>query len=345
VGTPITKGSLGVLVGDVLAALRIDSATSFSWFGRRAAVLPRGVGSRLDPDAARTYLCRAVTARLYRDFYCPGTPMPTVDASAPPRSFPPFLATLSAANTGTGSREDGWQVRQIGARQVIAAQRGLTVRLAREDIHAPADARPGTTATIRLPKELLRLSPGFYLALGDEGLPRPDQEPMLRLYWNLSAAVAADFVHAVTATLNPARVPFQLKVIDDPDRYDRCDAGVLYLPRCHYPAVETTLGTVYRRLRSGLGNRVPPFTKVLAPGLAVAEDPGDGGSFGRQRCGLLAEAVIRARERRVRSPAGRTAVVVECFVEAGLDPDAPHLNAGSPDSYHVLVDPGGQASR
>ena len=51
----------------------------------------------------------------------------------------------------------------------------------------------------------------------------------MRLYFHLAPAGAAPFVAAATRQLNAGRIPFRLKVLNDPSTFGRCDAGVLYL--------------------------------------------------------------------------------------------------------------------
>ena len=70
------------------------------------------------------------------------------------------------------------------------------------------------------------------------------------------------------------------------------------------------------------------MTLRLSPGLAFAEDPGGGASFGAHRCLLLAEAVVAAAERGLHTTEGRLEIVRERFSEAGTTLDAPYL--GSP---------------
>lgn len=50
---------------------------------------------------------------------------------------------------------------------------------------------------------------------------------------------------------------------------------------------------------------VPLFTKPLAPGLGLAEDPGDRLSFGQSRCRIAAEGLVRAHAQGVTDTAGR----------------------------------------
>jgi hypothetical protein len=77
----------------------------------------------------------------------------------------------------------------------------------------------------------------------------------------------------------------------------------------------------------------PALTKKLAPGLALAEDPGRGESFGLTRCQTIAEGIVRAYERGRESLEERQATVEEALAEAGVDPAAPYLNSGSEDTY------------
>ena len=84
----------------------------------------------------------------------------------------PFIEALSAANTGTGAREGGWSVVNVAGDVVTVARDGLRVWARREEIYTDAEdiPSPGQLRAVRFPKELFKLSPGFYLALGNEGL-------------------------------------------------------------------------------------------------------------------------------------------------------------------------------
>jgi HopA1 effector protein family len=73
--------------------------------------------------------------------------------------------------------------------------------------------------------------------------------------------------------------------------------------------------------------------------LGLAEDPGDGQSFGMHRAALLARAAVRAHELGCTSAPERAAVVSETFDEQGLDVDRPYLNAGSTDHYGLVGQP------
>jgi len=324
-------------VAAVLAAAHVHSRTGYSWFGQRISPLPEAAEKAMSADTARRYLRHCLQSKLYDDFYCQGSAAAAAQAPgiADMPRFTPFADALSAANTGQGSREEGWQVRAVQDGQVVVERHQLRLWVAAAEVVTAGGSRPeaGGMVSVRLPKELLKLSPGFYMALGDEGLPCHDAEPLVRFYWNLESDTAPRLVRELTGRLNQARIPFRLKVVNDHRRYTRCDAGVLYVPRRHYPTVVAVVRTVHGAVRDGLAPQTPALTKQLAPGLGLAEEPPGGDSFGTHRCGLLADGIIRAHEQGRRSLADRMQVIADRLEEDGISLDAPFLNPGSCDVY------------
>src|SRR5207244_2675027 len=130
-------------------------------------------------------------------------------------------------------------VRALEDQEIVVERNGLSLWVARCDVLTLEGGPPavGAAVAVGLPKELPNLSPGFYLALGDEPLPSQEQEPLVRLYWHLVSEAAPLLIEHATACLNRAHISFQLKVVNEPGRYTRCDAGVLYVPRRHYAEV------------------------------------------------------------------------------------------------------------
>lgn len=324
-----------------LAALRLHP-TGYSWFGRPSQVLPRAAARALPAATARGYLISAIHTRLYTDFFCTGGPVPADElrpGAGDTRPRHPYLDALSAANTGAGCAEGPWRVHAVDGPHTVVERRGLRIWLAPDEVCPVAGDRvaPGATVAIRLPKELRERSPGFYVALGDEALPPVGAELLVRVYWNLTAPAAPPAVRLVTSALNAARIPFQFKVANSPHRFNRCDAGVLYVPSRRYPEVCDVLATAHTQLGGALAPGTPVFTKRLAPGLGLAEDPGDGDSFGMHRCRLLAEGVVAARQRGRATDDQRLATIEEHLRAAGIDLDAPYLNPGSRDDYPALA--------
>jgi hypothetical protein len=183
------------------------------------------------------------------------------------------------------------------------------------------------------PKEQLGFSPGFYLAQSDVELDLSDAADLLRVYWHATPRGALLLMESLTRSLNGLGLAFRFKVVAHPDGYGRCDAAVLYLERQEFERAAPELVRVLGWAASELEPPVPAFTRRLAPGVAIAEDPGSAESFGWHRCGLLAEAVVAAHEQGVDDLAGRVGQVRRVFAEAGVSLEAPYLNAGSADRY------------
>ena len=327
----------GLLEG-ALEAVIIDSPISFSWFGSRTGALPPRIRKAMGAATMRDYLRHNLQARLYRDFYCRGCATPTEDAGPARGSsgLTPFLLALSAANAGSGSREPGWIVRNVEDGRVVVQRDGLSVWVGRDETYAAPDEdlRTGDQCHVHFPKELLKLFPDFYMALGNRGLTQNPAPAVVRFYWNLQSGGAAPLLAAATQTLNSAQIPFHLKVLGDAGLYSRCDAGVLYVEKFDYPRVAHAVRCMYAGLSKYLKPATPVFTKHLAPGLALAEEPPDSTeSFGTNRCGLLAEGLIRAYEQTIEPLPARMDVVAKIFGDAGVSLKSPFLNPGSTDDY------------
>lgn len=316
-------------------AVDIHGPADFAWLGQPGPRPMPTARHALTPAVARAHLSFMLRQQLYQNFYTRGWAMPTVRAAAQtaPSLASPFVDALSAANAGQGSWQGGWTIRALHPNGIVASHGGLTVA-AQPDEYRLDDGAPlvaGADVCLRFPKEARRISPGFYMAEGD--LVPGVQDGIVRLYWHLRPEGAADLMREITTRLNAARLPFRFKVLNNPDAYDRCDAGVLYLRKQDYLTAVGILEHIYPLVAANLGHQTPAFTKALAPGLGLAEDPGDGESFGQHRCGLLAEGLVRAHEQRQQTTDGRLATVVETFAEAGVDLERPYLQPGSVDIF------------
>ena len=325
----------------VVEAVDILSPTTYAWFDREVPALAPRIVRAMATRTARDYLLYTLQRQLYADFYCQGFPTPTEEEDVPafPQGTTPFLRSLSrptparAAARATGRSASSRSTRCWPAR--TGSTSGLGRRTAR---FSPDDLLDvGTGVGLCLPKEFLNMSPGFYMALGDRELRHDDADPVVRFYWHLTPDGAAALVGSATTRLNEGRLPFRLKVLRDPSLYTRCDAGVVYTRRRDYRSVSRILANVYHEVSGSLEPGIPAFTKPLAPGLGLAEDPGDGQSFGEHRCHLLADALVAAHELGLRSVPERTRAVVDRFEREGLDLAATFLNPGARDEYDFGV--------
>ncbi|HET7038226.1 MAG TPA: T3SS effector HopA1 family protein, partial [Thermomicrobiaceae bacterium] len=321
----------------LIGALRVVPPDRFRWFGAWSPQPPRSVRARVDAATRHAYLVAQVRSHLYRQFYLPGqvVPLASPAAASPAPDEDPFVRALIEANRGTGSWQPGWTLVERSGDVMQASRAGLTVWARTADCRVD-QASPASVA-VRLPKGSRSQSPGFYLAQGDEPFTLLGDDALVRLYWHLTPAAAIALMSSVTATLNAARIPFQFKVLKDPSAYTRNDAGVLYLSRGDLRRSARLLERIYRDVQNELLPGEPALTKRLAPGLGLAEDPGDGDSFGMHRCRLLAEAFVEAAGQRVRDPAGVLGLIEERFARDGLDPARPYLGPGAADDYDGLL--------
>jgi hypothetical protein len=247
----------------------------------------------------------------------------------------PFVEALSAANSGSGYWEGGWEARTMVNGKVAVRKGGLELWARSEDCLHPEGGviASGTQLRLRLPKEYPSISPGFYTASGDVPLDPEDSQTLVRMYWNLTAEGAVPFVRYATLALNRAHLPFRLKVVNNPARFTRCDAAVVYVPKSDYEAAAEVLEKVYPKVATSLRQGIPALTKPLASGIGLAEDPDQGESFGLHRCQLLAQGMIRAHEQGKKSAKERLQAVVDRFAEDGISLEAPFLNPDSSDDY------------
>jgi hypothetical protein len=245
---------------------------------------------------------------------------------------------LSEANATRERWDAGWQVYQVlPSGQVLAHKDGRTRALWPGEFlstDAPGMAlRPGTNLSVFFMRETRTMQPGFYFAFGEAQAGELDNFSLARLYWNVRAEGAVPLMRAVTRGLNRFQVPFRMKCLTNTAFYTRNDAAVLYVDKRFFRITARVLEGIYEEVSRHLRPDAPLFTKRLADGLALAEEPYTGESFGMQRCRILAEAVLSAHARGIRDEASRLAEVERHFAAYGLTPEAPYLNPRSVDQY------------
>jgi hypothetical protein len=249
-----------------------------------------------------------------------------------------LMAALSAVNAGRGHRQSGWSIRRVAEdARIVVERRGLAFWAAAVAVHVEGSIRSGEPCRVSVPGEVRRLTEGFYVALGDAD----DDDPaggLIRCYWHLMSVAAVPFVAAATSQLNAAGVPFRLKVIRNPGEFHRADAGVIYVRRRHGSRAAAVIGRIHAGLASGLRPEVPLLTRRLADGLGYSEGPPTS-SFGRHRCGLVAEALRESFERGEIGCEERAATMASAFLREGLDPLRPHLDPDGRELGDVRISP------
>ena len=123
---------------------------------------------------------------------------------------------------------------------------------------------------------------------------------------------APDLVALLTGALRD--VPYLLACPGDTTRLGRSGSVVLYASRLGAVSAQ-----VLRAARPLLRVDTPPLCLPVAPGVAVAQYPDNGMTFGEHRCHLLALALGGARG------SGRSlGEIAEVFAVHGVDPSRPY---------------------
>lgn len=153
-----------------------------------------------------------------------------------------------------------------------------------------------------------------------------------RLYFSLKkdSVKSIRFIQALTKILNDKEIPFRLKY--EKKFTQRNENSVLYFDKAHYFLVFIIVKN-YRALYAE-AFRQPvcfPFVKTFPefPGVAFAEDPDSGQSFGQQRSRVLAEILMDK---------GKETVVIDRELRArGFNPEKFYLNPDTGFPYNFRV--------
>ncbi len=254
-----------------------------------------------------------------------------------------FWDRLHESNRGEGYFNPGWcVVRQETDGSLAVTKEGLTLHIERDrHLEWPDQSIAiGDWVAIRMPRNLIQN--GFYQAVSNAGTgPRNlDHTGIVRIYFNLMAEGAVSVMASLTDKLNKTQVPFTFKVLYNPSEYDRYDSGVLYFDKSDYETVRQVVQIVYAENREQFQPEVPLFTKLLAPGLALAEEPDQKfaaqESFGMNRCQIVTNGLLDTWQKSDDSPEARMVAIRQHFSLLGIDLQHPYLNAKSEDIYTPL---------
>lgn len=279
--------------------------------------------------AARVALAVADDSSLPEALYQSWYAAPQEPCEQLPAWSAPLDSVLRAAHADARSWSGPWPVVANGVAGVaVVEQAGSRRASARGDYLTDGPgAGLAPTAGSRVLVTLRRggyAYDGWWRTWSDDWRPAESPPGLSRIYLAPSLHRLAHLVAAVTRVLTDCGHPWSLKVGADPATLARADGVVLYLPD---EAVTESAPRVVGACRRLVRAATPPCTRPLAPGIAWAEDPGTGDSFGEVITRLVARAwQMRSAEQTLAQAAG----VV--FWSSGLDPSAPHLRGPSPEA-------------
>jgi len=247
-----------------------------------------------------------------------------------------FYERLHTSNQSEGYWSNNWLVKKEELDGTLVVNKnGLTLHIQR-DIHLPPQLQSATIndlVTIKMPKNLVQNA--FYMAVANAATQR--NQDIVRVYFNLTPEGAVAMMASLTSQLNAIQIAFSFKALYNPSDYGRYDSAVLYFNKNNYASVYPVLRKIYTEHKSHFYEPVPLFTKFIAPGLAIAEEPddkfGSRESFGTHRCQIIANGLLNAWQEDNDTAAGRMKSILQQFSLHGIDLRCPYLNANSEDIY------------
>ncbi|BAZ81546.1 T3SS effector HopA1 family protein [Sphaerospermopsis kisseleviana CS-549] len=250
-----------------------------------------------------------------------------------------FYDLLHTRNKSQGYWSHSWQiVREETDGSLAVHKNGLTLHVDPNLHLLPTKQKltVGKFVSIKMPKNLVQK--GFYMAVANAG--SQNNHEITRIYFNLTPEGAAAVMESLTEALNNIDISFSFKALYNPVDYRRYDSAVLYFNKGKYELVHPILPRIYEENKSYFQEQVPLFTKLLAPGLACAEEPeqkfGEQESFGTHRCQIIANGLIAAWQQGDHSPEGRMTSIIQQFSAMKIDLQSPYLNPRSQDIYTPL---------
>jgi HopA1 effector protein family len=328
----------------IVRGITITSPTSFTFADSIVEVpdpAPPRPPAAAGPERSASALSGILQQWLYR--YCYSRPFTgTLPEDAPvARPLDDLVPLLSHENSSRDRWDGGWRIQQaLPTGQIVAVKGGLTRLfwpgefLTHDGPGVPPQA--GASISAFWPRELKDTQSGFYFVFGEGIADQQNDAALVRFYWNISADGAPRLVRLLTRELNSFRVPFRFKCPSERGLFLRVDTAVLYVGRRFYKICAMVVDEVTRRVGRYLDAPTPLFTRRLRPGLAFADDPGTGESFGMNRCRLVAEGLWTAHLQDERDEGARLDAVMARFRADGLDSERPYLNASTPGLYEQL---------
>ncbi len=287
--------------------------------------------------ASATGWQHALSLELYSAWYAgctPPTAMPAPLSAPDLLRGPALVAQLRAAHAATVRFSDGWVVRAIGRAGAAALTRDseLLYRLQPDYLSISgrgAPVRVGDVVSVATRRDEADVSTGWWFTYGRGGVPV--NVPTVRLYWNCPATLAPEVVGVLTQLLEACAIPYSLKCPYEAAGYLRTDSFVLYLHREDWGAIRHHLRDAHDRLSAQLRDGHPKLALPLGRGVALAEDPGDGRSFGESRSQSVATGALAAMVLGVDDESKVLAILSQHLRQQNISPARPHLRMTTPE--------------
>lgn len=306
---------------DLLAAARLASLSDGSIVLAGEAVCRGPLGDR---RAVLPQLAEGLYSRWFADW------MPPRERGE--RDGRSVAMRMRAVHAGTRRFEAGWTARRAFPGGRVDAVRGGEAHYAESGdyvnlTHPGVPVQPGDAMALVTRRDGGEGSEGWWQTWAASG-PAPERE-MLRIYWNCGEGAAAELVAGITSVLEEGRARYTLKCPSEPELFGRRDAVVLYLTPEVWAAAKRGLRAVHVEISKRLGESTPPLTLRLGRGVALAEDPENGHSFGTTMAWAVADGLLRVLVEGRAEEEEIVQLMGERLVARGIAPEQPYRKVGS----------------
>ena len=311
---------------DLLSAARMTVVANGRLFVDRVAI-----DAPLLSGSEHAALLSSLAAALYSRWFAGWWPPTSADGTA--EEAPGVIDAVRAAHSATERFETNWIARAVDAHGgVVATRAGEELHLYPPDYvnttRLAAPVRVGDALAVTKRRDTHEPQDGWWLTWGRAGAA--PETSMLRVYWNSSVDGVTAIVKAITAVLEDLNLPYTMKCPSEPALFGRRDALVLYLAPDAWSAAKEGLRRACEQTASCVRPETPPLTLRLAPGVALAEDPGDGTSFGQSRASAVAEGVLEVITTGTISTEDMIAILARRLEANRISPARPFLKLDGP---------------
>ena len=322
-------------IRSLAASVRVTANDTYVWSGKIHRVVAGQQNS--DSEDTQQSLLQNLSRDIYRRFYC-RLETDTFATSRRTIYRRPNVELELALQKAVGDRvsvSGGWILKKDGKKALTAQKDGLHVYPSLG--YVPDEGGMQDRVSINTPSVYRNLSNGFFYTIGDRSFDKDCFVDIFRIYCNISSVGAVKLLKLLTNSFRRNGLPYHLKTVNTYDHYDRSDCFVVYCRKSDFEAVRGIFQESYRDASEFLRNQTPALTKQQAPGIAIAEDPGNGESFGQNRSRLIAEGLISAGKRGSTDENASLRQVELVFERENISLESPYLNPGSKDVYDLAL--------
>lgn len=285
----------------------------------------------LPPHRSAVLPANALTERLagilYRKFYM--NMQPAVEYAS---TDDDLLMGLQQANASCGEIDKEWIVEKIDGPNVLVKRDNLykNININALKVDDMQSLQTGSVVSLQRKREDYTSQPGFYFSFGDKLDDDRNSIHTTRMYLCISPDNATKWFHYLTTQLNRYQIPYEAKILRYRSAYRRTDRCIVYFGR-RYSQIVCSITVQIAQIYGGLDNAHPFMTRPIFPGIAIADNPYGGESFGLHRMRLIAEGIVRNRQDRKHSADDIVHSITDNFCYHGLNPRKPWLNPAMSD--------------